>query len=148
MFLVPRRAFAFNATVGAAEFIERLTLVTSPKEPWWYWSLIGEYDFVGKVSAERFVLTPVTADRSVYRPRIVGVVAGNEVRVTQRLHPGVIVGMLIVFGVPCIGYALNGDFSDPLILLAFFGAVHLIGHFVQFLPNARRVEARLRQLAG
>jgi hypothetical protein len=149
MLLLPHRRCTLTAAVGAAEFATRLASITSPSQPW-FRSLVGQYEFVGTVSPEGFRLTPVTRGRNTYLPRVTGVFSTHgdhtEVQITQALHP-VAIAILLAFGAPIVISLIIGNFSEAFTLLALFAAFHLIMYFVGFLPEARRVEHRLIQLA-
>jgi hypothetical protein len=150
MHLIRYRRCTLSLAVGAAEFTARLASITSPSQPW-FRSLVGRYEFIGTVSPQGFKLTPVIRGRNTYLPRVVGVLklsnGHTEVEVTQALHPVAIAAMLLVLGTPIIS-AFAGDLSSALILLALFVAFHLLMYFTGFLPEVRKVETKLNQLAG
>lgn len=151
MLLVPYRRCKLNVTVGAAEFATRLASITSPSQPW-FRSLVGRYEFVGTISPQGFKLMPVINGRNTYLPRVVGVFKFHadhtEVEVTQALHPVAIASMLLVLGIPIVISLSAGDHSATIMLLTLFVVFHLLMYFIGFLPEVRKVEKRLKLLAG
>jgi hypothetical protein len=147
MFLVPYRQSTLTATVDAAEFAARLAALTSPTQSW-FRSLVGRYEFVGNVSPEGFELTPVFRGRNTYRPRVTGVVRGSEIRITQSVQPLGIAAIFLVLGIPILVSLFAGDGASALGLLGMLAGFHVILYFAGFLPEVRRVETRLQQLAA
>jgi hypothetical protein len=148
MFLVPYRRIHIVSPHSAEVLAERLRLQTSPRWPW-FRSPAGQFDFVGSVSPNDFRLLPTNRGRNTYQPWLLGRmtprVDGTEIRIVQTLHPA---GIIIIVGVLVLGLVLGrlvGDYRD--IIVGLF-VLHCLTYFIGFLPQARRAEARIRQLAA
>lgn len=146
MFLVPYQQSTLT-TANAAEFTARLAAVTSPVPPW-FRSLGGRYEFVGTVSADGFQITPVHRGRNTYLPRVTGVVRASEIRITQSLHPVAIAAMSVFLAIPIFVSLSAGDVASAFAVPAMLAVFHVVMYFAGFLPEVRRVEERLQQLAA
>jgi hypothetical protein len=148
MFPIPYRKIHIVSPHSADVIAERLRLHTSRRWPW-FRSPAGQFDFVGSVSSTAFRLLPTPRGRNTYQPRLRGRMTprfdGTEIKIVQTLHPA---GILIIVSVLILGFFLArrvGDYRDIIAgLLVFHGLMYFIG----FLPQARRAEERMRQLAA
>ena len=148
--MVPYRRCLFSTEMSAADFASRLALLTSAKQPW-FRSLVGKYEFVGTVSNEGFRLMPVVRGRNTYLPRVTGSLSpdggGTQIELKQTLHPIAIVAVMVVLGAPVIASLIARDFSSAAGLTVLLLVFHVFMYFAGFLPEARRIEARFRELA-
>lgn len=149
--MVPHQRCRFSTEMNAADFAARLALLTTEKLPW-VRSLVGKYEFVGTVSSERFQLTPVVSGRNTYLPRVTGTLrpesGRTEIELTQTLHPVAIVAVILILGSPVIASIVARDFASAAGLIVMVLVFHTVMYFVGFRPEARRIEARFRQLAN
>jgi len=134
MFLVPYRQTEITSPHSPDVVAERLRQRTSARQPW-FRSLVGRgFDFTGSVSATEFRLMPVIRGRNTYQPWLVGHVCshpgGSTIRLVETFHP-IQIGIIIAF-------------FTLLVFLLF----HCVMYFIGFLPEARRAEERIRELAA
>jgi len=136
--------------MSVADFASRLALLTTAKQPW-FRSLAGKYEFIGTVSSEGFKLTPVVSGRNTYLPRVTGSLRAEggrtQIELEQTLHPMAIVAVTLVLGGPVVASLIARDFSSVLGLTALLLVFHTAMYFQGFRPEARRIEARIQQLA-
>jgi hypothetical protein len=149
MFL-PRSRCRIEIPIGRAAFAERLGRITASTQPWFRF-VDWDHEFIGVVSAEGFRLTPAIRRRNTYLPRVIGRIesdgARDFVELRQALHP-LAIGIVLLMFLP-IGFAvLGGDLAAAFTFFAMLVAAHTLLYFFGFRPEARRVEARLRELAS
>jgi hypothetical protein len=151
MFLVPYRRFHVDSAIDSGEFVRRLEMITSARQPWFH-SLVGEYEFVGAISPRAFQLMPVRPGRNTYLPKVIGVLQASGERtaidVTQTLHPIAIAAMLFFLAVTVGSALFYRDYAAAVVLLLALSIFHLLMYVTGFVPEAARVETKLRQLAG
>jgi hypothetical protein len=152
MFLVPYRKTEISSPYSPEAVAERLREHTSARQPWFH-SLAGRFDFIGSVSVSEFHLTPVIRGRNTYLPYLTGHIHARPdgsmillVQTFSRVQIGIIVAFF-TFG----GVVVGGESG---VWQAFFGALilflafHCVMYFVGFLPDARKAEARIRELTA
>jgi hypothetical protein len=148
MFPIPYRKIHIVSPHSAEVLAERLHLHTSPRWPW-FRSPAGQFDFVGSVSPNAFRLLPTIRGRNTYQPWLLGRMTprsdGTEIRIMQTLHP---IGIVIIVGVLILGLVLARRVGDYRDIIAGLFVLHCVTYFIGFLPQARRAEARIRQLAA
>ena len=152
MFLIPYRQTEITSPHSPDVVAERLRERTSARQPW-FRSLAGRgFDFTGFVSATEFRLMPVIRGRNTYQPWLVGHVcphpAGSTIRLVETFHP-IQIGIIIAFFTfpAVVGMRSTGVkalFATLLVFLLF----HCVMYFIGFLPEARRAEERIRELAA
>ena len=152
MFLVPCRQAEITSPHSPDVVAERLRERTSARQPW-FRSLVGRgFDFTGSVSATEFRLMPVIRGRNTYQPWLVGHVCphpgGSTIRLVETFHP-IQIGIIIAFFTfaAVVGMRSTGVkalFATLLVFLLF----HCVMYFIGFLPEARRAEERIRELAA
>jgi len=152
MFLVPYRQTEITSPHSPDVVAERLRQRTSARQPW-FRSLVGRgFDFTGSVSATKFRLMPVITGRNTYQPWLVGQVCprsgGSTIRLVATFHPIQIAIIVAFFTFPAVlGMRSSGVkalFATLLVFLLF----HCVMYFIGFLPEARRAEERIRELAA
>jgi len=152
MFLVPYRQAEIISPHSPDVVTERLRQRTSARQPW-FRSLVGRgFDFTGSVSATQFRLMPVIRGRNTYQPWLVGQVCprpgGSTIRLVETFHPIqiAIIVAFFTFGA-VVGMRSSGVkalFATLLVFLLF----HCVMYFIGFLPEVRRAEERIRELAA
>jgi hypothetical protein len=152
MFLVPYRQTEITSPHSPDVVAECLRQRTSARQPW-FRSLAGRgFDFTGSISTTEFRLMPVIRGRNTYQPWLVGHVCphsgGSTIRLVQTFHP-IQIGIIVAFFTfaAVVGMRSSGVqalFATLLVFLLF----HCVMYFIGFLPEARRAEERIRELAA
>jgi hypothetical protein len=147
MFPIPYRKTHIISSHSAEVLAERLRLRTSRRWPW-FRSPVGRFDFVGSVSPQGFRLLPTIRGRNTYQPWLRGRMTprpdGTEIRIVQTLHP---IGIAIIVVVLILGFVLGRRVGDYRDIIGGLFVLHCLMYWIAFLPQARRAEARIRQLA-
>jgi hypothetical protein len=152
MFLVPYRQTEITSPHSPDVVAERLRQRTSARQPW-FRSLVGRgFDFTGSVSATEFRLMPVIRGHNTYQPWLVGHVCprpgGSTIRLVETFHPIQVAIIVAFFSFPAIvgmrASGLKAICATVIVFLLF----HCVMYFIGFLPEARRAEERIRQLAA
>ena len=150
MFPVPYRKRRVVSPHLPEALAERLRLHTSRRWPW-FRRPAPQFDFVGPVSPTAFRLLPTRRGRYTYQPWLLGRMIprsdGTEIQIVRTLHPS---GIVIIVSFLILVFALwsrleyvGGAAIFTAGLFIFHGLMYCIG----FLPQARRAEERIRQLA-
>ncbi len=147
--LVPYQRTRIISRASASALIERLKAVTTPTAPWFRYPS-ERYIFIGRIRGLHFRVIPVIRGTNTYLPLVTGTIAehadGSEIEITQTIHPVAVIILLIFFG--AIGMLSKGDPSGLIFGTAAFIVFHVGMYFAGFLPEVRRVEQRLSELAG
>ena len=151
MFPVPYRKIHIVSPHSAEVLAERLRLHTSRRWPW-FRSPAPQFDFVGSVSPNAFRLLPTIRGRNTYQPWLLGRMTprpdGTEIRIVQTLHP---IGIVIIVGFLILAFVLWARveyYGGAAMFTAGLFVLHGLMYCIGFLPQARRAEERIRQLAA
>lgn len=151
MFPIPYRKVHIVSPHPADMLAERLRLRTSPRQRW-FRAMDGQFDFVGSVSPSDFRLVPTIRGRNTYLPWLLGRMTprpdGTEIQVVQTLHPIAIAAMLAFLIVWVVVVVRAEDYRSAAIFIAGLFVFHCVMYLIGFLPEARRAEERIRQLAA
>ena len=150
MFPVPYRKILIVSPHSVDVVAERLQLHSSRRWPW-FRAPVPQFDFVGSVSPKTFRLLPSRRGRNTYTPwlrgRLTPLPDGTKIKLVQTLHPA---GIVIIVGLVILALVLwsrteyiggAGFFTAGLLVL------HGVLYCMAFLPQARRAERSIRQLA-
>jgi len=107
--------------------------------------------YIGTIRPDRFRLAPLIRGMNTYAPRILGRIrsthTGCVIEGRMTLHPVIVLvllGFLIVPQYRALGETGAVDFVWLGIVFVF----HVVMYYAGFLPEARRVESWLREVAG
>ena len=150
MFPVPYRKIRIVSPHSVEVVVERLRLHTSRRWPW-FRSPAPQFDFVGKVSQNRFRLVPTLRGRNTYTPWLLGRMKprsdGTEIQIVRTLHP---TGIVVIAAFLILAFALWARveyYGGAAMFTAGLFVLHGLMYCIAFLPQARRAEERIRQLA-
>lgn len=151
MILLPYRQLRITSARPAAEVCQRLQSLTAPKQPW-FRSLLGKFEFVGKITPGTFRIVPVVRGQNTYLPWVFGSVrdhdGGSEILLTQTLHPVAVAAVLGLFGCLEVASVVHGDLGSATFVGAALLLFHIVMYYIGFVPEARRVETRIAEVAG
>jgi len=147
---VPFRRVELVTKLGPAQVATRLQQVTFPHYRWFRFPP-RQKQFVGPITAERFLLARAIRGLNSYLPRVAGSIApslsGSRVSLTMTLHP-VIIGLVLgtTMWVCYIAVAVPGNLTGKVVLVTVFGAFHVLMWLVGFEPEANWAEERIRAI--
>ena len=149
MILVPYRRIIIDSAMLPVQVAERVGATVAPKRPWFRFRR-GKFDFVGQIDENKIKLMPVPKASNIYLPQIRGQIvvsgSGSRIELTQTLHPIAIVLIFGFFVVPIL-YTLQQARWFSLLWSIVFIIFHVIWYFAGFVPDAKRSEMKLRELA-
>jgi hypothetical protein len=152
MFLLPFRQTEITSPHSPDTLAERLREHTSSRHPWWSFPSGSGSEFIGSISATEFRLMPAFRGRNTYQPWLVGHVSpcldGSTIRLTETFQPIQIAIIISIYVLPPIVAIVTDGINTALCILLSIIFFHSIMYFVGFLPEARRAEARIRQLVA
>jgi hypothetical protein len=150
MLTIPYRRFTIASDRTTADVAQGMAEQTAPRHgsggtP----SHTARY--VGTIRRDRFRLVPLIRGMNTYAPRILGRIrsthAGSVIEGRMTLHPVIVLvllGFLIVPQYRVLGETGTVDFVWLGIVFVF----HVVMYYAGFLPEARRVESWIREIAG
>ena len=107
--------------------------------------------YIGTIRPDRFRLAPLIRGMNTYAPRILGRIrsthTGCVIEGRMTLHPVIVLvllGFLIVPQYRAFGETGTVDFAWLGIVIVF----HVVMYYAGFLPEARRLESWIREIAG
>jgi hypothetical protein len=151
MFPVPYRKTHLVSPHSAEVIAERLRVHTSRRWPW-FRSPAPQFDFVGSVSLTAFRLLPTRRGRTTYQPWLFGRMTprpngGTEIQIVQTLHPAGIIIIVSFLILALLLWSRAEYYGGAGLFTAGLFFLHGLMYCIGFLPQARRAEERIRQLA-
>jgi hypothetical protein len=149
MLTIPYGRFTIASDRTTADVAQRMAEQTAPRRGGGTPSHTARY--IGTIRPDRFRLAPLIRGMNTYAPRILGRIrsthTGCVIEGRMTLHPVIVLvllGFLIVPQYRALGETGAVDFVWLGIVFVF----HVVMYYAGFLPEARRVESWLREVAG
>lgn len=149
MLTIPYSRFTIASDRTTADVAQRMAEQTAPRRGGGTPSHTARY--IGTIRPDRFRLAPLIRGMNTYAPRILGRIrsthTGCVIEGRMTLHPVIVLvllGFLIVPQYRALGETGAVDFVWLGIVFVF----HVVMYYAGFLPEARRVESWLREVAG
>ena len=149
MLTIPYSRFTIASDRTTADVAQRMAEQTAPRRGGGTPSHTARY--IGTIRPDRFRLAPLIRGMNTYAPRILGRIrsthTGCVIEGRMALHPVIVLvllGFLIVPQYRALGETGAVDFVWLGIVFVF----HVVMYYAGFLPEARRVESWLREVAG
>jgi hypothetical protein len=150
MLMIPYRRFTIASDRTTTDVAQRMAEQTAPRHGWGR-TPSQTVRYIGSIQPDRFRLVPVIRGMNTYAPRILGRIrstqTGSVIEGHMTLHP-VIVLVLLGFLVVPQYRSLGENGTVDLVWLAIVAVFHLVMYYAGFLPEARRVETWIRDVAG
>lgn len=150
MLTIPYRRFVIPSDRAAADVARRMAEQTAPRHGWGR-RPPKEIRFVGTIHDDRFRLVPLIRGMNTYAPRILGRIrpaqAGCVIEGRMTLHPVAVVALLVFLVAPQY-WALGERGTLDGVWLAIVAVFHVVMYYAGFVPEVRRTESWMRDVAG
>ena len=150
MLSLPYHRFSIGSDRAPIDVARRMAEQTAPRHGWRR-PTFPNTRFVGTVNTERFRLVPLIRGMNTYAPRILGrirtVEAGCVIEGRMTLHPVAVVALLGFLVAPQY-WALGERGTLDGVWLAIVAVFHVVMYYAGFVPEVRRTESWMRDVAG
>jgi hypothetical protein len=150
MLTIPYRRFTIASDRTTADVAQRMAEQTAPRHgSGGTTSHTARY--VGTIRPDRFRLVPLIRGMNTYAPRILGRIrpteAGCVIEGRMTLHPVAVLALLGFLVAPQY-WALGARGTLDGVWLAIVAVFHVVMYYAGFVPEVRRTESWMRDVAG